>query len=111
MAKHSKDWAKAPLTPEYLIDSGLLWEANRTIFHLLGVSLAVQRNEKGETFIAIKDFRSEPDKLVFDAATMIRGQEKLAEFMEAFGHKQIDKRAKKLGWACQPRKDTNGKAK
>lgn len=94
------DWAKAKASPEFLLESGLLFEMNRTFLHPLGISLVLQNDT-----LSLKDSKTEPDKLVFDRATMIRGQERISKFMQSFGFAQMDKRAKKLGWAVQPKVD------
>jgi hypothetical protein len=96
------NWLEAKLTPDYLLESGLLFEVNRTYFHLFGLSLAIQ-----DGALVLLDSRREPEKLKFDRFTMARGQERLRTFLAKFGHAQMDRRRDKLGWSVQPSVDPN----
>jgi hypothetical protein len=99
----SQTWADKPLTPDYLLDSGLLFEINRTILHLFGIAIAIKSDEQGNKTFALKDFREKPEELVFDKNVIGLGTMKLENFLKEFGHPQMDRRAKKLGWSCQHR--------
>jgi len=95
------NWAKDKLSIEYLIDSGLLFEINRTILHLFGIALVVKSDEKGVKRFDFKDCRSEPETLLFDKNTIEAGALKLRRFLEEFGWSQDERRCRKLGWGCQ----------
>ena len=91
-----------PANAEYLVKSGLLFEINLTVLHPVGLALTVIKNQNGSIeFGPIKDYRQEPEKLVFDGSTYEQGQMKLNTFMRKFGDFQMEKRRKTLGWACQ----------
>lgn len=109
MTKHAKSWAERPVDPEFLHQSGLLFEINRTVLHLIGVALVVVPGEGGRSRLAIKDSRCEPERLVFDAGTFDLAQTKLRTFMVEYGNKQLERRRSRLGYGCQgypPRKKT-----
>ncbi len=100
----AKDWKKAPLSPQYLLDAGLLYQINREFLHLLGISLVVQAVD-GKPQIVLKDSREEPEKMLFEKSSMIMGDEKLKDFMTEFGFGQVDRRRKHLGWSVQQKHD------
>lgn len=94
-------WLERPVDVSFLLDSGLLFEINRSILHLVGVALAVKKNEQGKLALTIKDSRAEPEKLVFDPDILLAGKEKLQVFMTEFGRSQDERRISKRGWGCQ----------
>lgn len=100
----NRNWQAAPLDIDFLLDSGLLFEINRTTLHILGIALTVKVDGEGKKRFELKDCRSEPERLVYDKGTQELGKEKLRSFMAAFGGKQLDRRRAKLGWAYQPDK-------
>lgn len=95
-------WHTKELTPDYLLDSGLLFEINRTVLNLFGIAITIKQ-ENGKKCFALKDSRDKPEELLFDKNTIQLGVMKLERFLEEFGHPQMDRRIKQLGWSCQPR--------
>ncbi len=94
-----KSWASRKADGQFLIDSGLLFEINHQVLHLVGLSLGVSK----EGNISVMDARGTPDKLVYSAETILKANQKLQNFMREFGDYQIDKRRDKLGWSLQPK--------
>lgn len=89
-------WLNKPLTPQFLIDSGLLYEINRTVLHLMGIRLAV--NEKGE--FSLVDDRESPT-ITFTDKVNESASKKLNKFMKEFGLEQLNTRREKLGFGTQ----------
>lgn len=89
------------LDAQFLIDSGLLFEINRTIMHPMGLSLGFKQKESGGLETIIRDTRQTPEQAVFDDEVYKRGVRKLRKFMRSYGDEQIRKRIKKLGWGVQ----------
>lgn len=96
-----RDWAKDEVDAKFLADSGLLFELNRTVLHLVGVALTVKLDAKGNHTLSFKDGRAAPHEVKFDAATIEMGRMKLEKFMAEFGHRQMDRRTAKMGSATQ----------
>lgn len=94
--KTPTDWSKKKLDAKWLIDSGLLFEINRNVLHIVGVALTFDQDGN----VVLKDMREQPEKAVYDKATYELGKDKLDNFRE-FSSKQMDKRRNKLGWAYQ----------
>lgn len=94
-------WKDRTIDPQFLIDSGLLFEINRTILHPVGLALTIKKDEQGKQAISIKDNREAPEQLIFGKDLRDACKAKLSKFMQEFGNAQIDKRIKRLGWACQ----------
>jgi hypothetical protein len=94
-----ESWLQRPANAQFLIDSGLLFEINRTILHLVGLALTVNK----EGVISIKDSRSMPENLKLSKEVMVAAQKKWYEFTRNFAWKQMDRRANKLGWVVQPK--------
>jgi hypothetical protein len=99
--KDGESWNQREVNPQFLIDSGLLFEINRTVLHPLGLALTVKKDEQGKQALTVKDSRAAPEQLVFSKELRDACKVKLSKFMAEFGNKQIDKRTKALGWACQ----------
>jgi len=102
MAEQTKDWSTAPLDIDWVVNSGLLFHINHTILHLLGVALTVRVDAKGNKSWGFKDNRANPEELVFDKNQIAISKPKLEDFLASYGHSQMSRREKKLGWACQP---------
>jgi hypothetical protein len=96
-----KNWKDRELDFEFLLDSGLLFEINRSTLHLIGIALTVKKNNQGRVTLGLKDCRQEPEKLVFGKDTLAAGKEKLSRFMAEFGRAQDNRRTDRLGWGCQ----------
>ncbi len=95
------DWKTRDIDVDYLIDSGLLFEINRTILHLFGIAVTARTDAQGRKSLGFKDMRSEPEKLVFDKATVEMGTTKLQKYLKEFGHGQMNRRIKHHGKATQ----------
>lgn len=96
MGKTNK-WKTEPAAPQLLLDSGLLFEVNRTFFHPVGLSLAMSGNA-----LFLQDERNKPGGATFSAEVVEKGVSKLKTFMSEFGNEKLDERRKILGWAVQP---------
>lgn len=90
----------ADLDYDYLLDSGLLFEMNRQFLHPLGMALAVKVSN-GVKQLAIKDFRNEPEKVLFGKEVIAVGRQKFEEFLKDFGFGQMERRRVKLGYSTQ----------
>lgn len=95
------EWMQKPLDIQYLLDSGLLFEINRSILHMLGIALTVKKNEEGELRLELKDSRLRPDELIFSEEIFEQGKAKREAFMKNFGYEQIRVRQKVYGSGCQ----------
>jgi len=107
MAKSNR-WKTEPAAPQLLLDSGLLFEVNRTFFHPIGLSLAMSGNS-----LFLQDERNKPGGATFSAEVIEKGVSKLRTFMTEFGNGKLDERRKVLGWSVQPisqapKKGSNG---
>jgi hypothetical protein len=89
------------LDAQFLIDSGLLFEINRTIMHPLGMALGFKQEEGKELKVVIRDCRPAPEQTVFSDEVYKAGVRKLRKFMRAFGDNQLRQRYQKLGWGVQ----------
>lgn len=89
------EWEKRVIDANFLIDSGLVFEINRTILHLVGLALTVEDNK-----LTLLDRRNTPE-YKFNKEVYTMGEEKLKRFMTEFGNKQMEKRRKKLGYGYQ----------
>lgn len=96
-----KDWKTDKIDAEYLFESGLLFEINRSILHSVGIGIVVKKDETGKMILDFKDYRDKPEELIFTEPVYKRGHEKLEDFMVDFGHDQVKKRTKVLGWGWQ----------
>lgn len=102
--KQKEDWSKKKLDAKYLADSGLLFEINRSVLHVVGVSLAFDQNGN----VVLKDHRAEPEKAVLDPGVYQLGLDKLTSFLREYGDNQMERRQNKLGWAYQQARTTKG---
>jgi hypothetical protein len=84
MATQIKDWAKAPLTPEYFIESGILFKVNREQFRPYGFNLTAHTGPDGNIWFRCEDRRTAPDKVAFDQATIDVEQQKFERFKVEF---------------------------
>lgn len=94
-------WIDKKLDAAFLLESGLLFEINRTILHPIGISLAVKKDVEGSSTFGLKDERTNPEKLIYSKESYKTGHKKLIRFMKNYGHNQLKKRADKLGWSFQ----------
>lgn len=91
------NWIEDEINADYLLNSGLLFEINRTYLHPVGIALTVKNHQ-----LQFKDSREYPENLFFDKETMIKGYEKARMFWSEYGTKQNSIREKKLGSGVQP---------
>ena len=94
-------WQKKKMDPAYLLESGLLFEINRTILHPIGLALMVKKDEAGNSSFGLKDNRDTPSNSLYSKENFKAGHKRLRKFMTVFGHQQLKQRAKKLGWSFQ----------
>lgn len=86
---------------EFFLKSGLLFEINRQFLHPLGLAMTVHADAQGNKTWGFKDCRHEPEKLLFDKATLEAGRKKLEQFLTESGFQHMERRRKKLGYAVQ----------
>lgn len=93
----------------FLVDSGLLFEINRTVLHPQGFSLAVALEDgvstQGEFYLT--DYRQDPESVTFNGNALERGASKLERFMKESGLEHFKKRTSLYGYHVQgiPRAD------
>lgn len=95
-------WQDKTIDIDFVLDSGLLFHINHSVFHPLGIALTIKVDDKGNKQWGFKDCRNEPESLVFDKGSLELGKMKLERFLREFGDGQMSRREKKLGWGCQP---------
>jgi hypothetical protein len=90
-------------TPEFLLDSGLLFEINRKVLHPFGLALEIIVNDDNEVvFGNIWDYRTDPEGITYDDESYSVGNEKFKKFMEEFGANRLKSRERRLGFIIQP---------
>jgi hypothetical protein len=95
------NWETITVSEDFFLQSGLLFEINRSILHLVGLALTIKKDENNKLAFTIRDCRKNPEACVFDKETYKKATKRLKKFMVEFGHKQMQKRSKRLGWSCQ----------
>ena len=97
------NWQTKKADFQFLVDSGLLFEINRQILNPFGLALVLKKLPDGTITLAecLKDFRSEPEKILLDPASFENGKRKLKEFLEEYGYGQIERRRSLLGFGTQ----------
>lgn len=94
------------LSVDFLLQSGLLFEINRTVLHPLGLALEVQMDpEKGATIERLWDCRDDEEGLIYEKGTFIHGATKYGAYMTTQGAKAIVARKKALGYVVQTAQD------
>ncbi|NJO18713.1 MAG: hypothetical protein HC877_24235 [Thioploca sp.] len=97
--KKIKDDAK------FLLETGLLFEINRTILHKFGYALVIDTdyNNKRKVVIVGLFEPNEPDDegWIYDEESFQDGAQKYQKFLEQIGKNKIDKRKEKLGFIIQ----------
>ena len=97
--KSIKDPAK------FLIDSGLLFEINRSVLHPFGLAMAVYPDGKepgsDEGVIQIYDDRDDKEGTLFGDEAFMLGMAKFEKFLEEFGIDKIQQRKEILGYVQQ----------
>lgn len=95
------DWKTKELDAAYLLESGILFEINRSLCHQLGFAIVVKKDENGKIVLGFKDSRENPEDVLFSKEVYAKGHHKLRKFMRDFGYGQLKKRDKALGWSSQ----------
>ena len=91
---------------EFLVNSGLLFEINRTLLHPLGMALEVIVEEDGSMRIEnLWDYRNDPEGMLYAPETFTDGRAKLTQFMAEFGTAKHEERQNTLGFLIQERPD------
>jgi hypothetical protein len=88
---------------QFLMDTGLLFEITRRIFHPLGMALEVVQEEGGEVHIGgIWDYRDDIEGIHFDEGkTFTGGLEKWERFQREYGDAATEARREVLGYVVQ----------
>lgn len=94
-------WKDKAVDIDYILDSGLLFHLNHSVFHPIGIAMTIKVVD-GKKQWGFKDCRNEPESLIFDTNSLELGKLKLSNFLRSFGDDQMARREKKLGWGCQP---------
>ena len=88
-----------------LLDSGLLFELNRSVLHPFGYALALSWKDDsdpdGEPDGVVLYGTNDRDGITFSTDSFIEGEEKLRKFMEAEGNSKISARQMLLGFVHQ----------
>jgi hypothetical protein len=94
---------------QFLVDSGLLFEINRTVLHPIGLALAVQIDEQkddNQGTIEIIDVRDDPEGMIFTEESYEHGVLKLKRYMEENRDNACtQERFKRLGFVVQDESD------
>jgi len=90
-------------TPEFLLETGLLFEINRKILHPFGLALeiVIDDDTKKITFGPIWDYRDDPEGIIFEEDSFNVGREKINKFMSDFGDERLKTRFELLGYTIQ----------
>jgi hypothetical protein len=91
---------------KFLLDSGLLFEINRSVLHPLGLALAVRMDEDGNCeFDGLWDSREDPEGIIFDDEVLEEGTSKYMKYLDKEGHDKLIKRYDLLGYVRQEKHD------
>lgn len=93
----------SPLLPpkfavQLLVDTGLLFEINRSVLHPLGLALMV--DDSG--FRGLLDVRHDPEGFIFDEEALASGTKKFFAYMASHGDEALTARWRRLGFQEQP---------
>lgn len=90
---------------KFLIDSGLLFEINRSVLHQFGLAMSVTLNEEGvdseKGVIKIWDDRDDKEGILFGEEAFIDGFSKFGKFLADFGMGKINERREEVGYVIQ----------
>ncbi len=100
-----KDEALRPEPWADLVNTGLLFEINRAVLHPFGLALRVTHYDAEEGggvefngLVSLPD----PEGIIFDAASLASGANKLGVFLRAGGGERLKARREALGYVVQP---------
>lgn len=83
-----------------IVDSGLLFQANRVVFNPFGLSLCYKIVD-GKTELYVKDMRQKPEEAIFSKDVFDAAAEKYDTWTLKEGFAISRQREKKLGYATQ----------
>lgn len=91
---------------QFLRDSGLLFEINRTLLHPLGIAMSVQLPLEGEEntkdgVISLWDSTDDPEGIVYGHETFLSGAERYMNYMDEVGDPKLAERFDELGYYIQ----------
>jgi len=104
MAKASAESTRKILAnpAKFLIESGLLFEINRTVLHPVGLALCFHVDDDDKLAgIEVWDSRDDPEGYLFTEDTLKHGEEKFRKFMVEFGKEKQQERKEELGYVYQ----------
>jgi len=88
--------------PEFLLESGLIFEINRKILHPFGLALEIIIDDDDKlVFGNIWDHRDDEDGITFSKESFDVGKEKFEKFMNEFGNMRLKTRLNNLGYTIQ----------
>lgn len=87
---------------KFLIDSGLLFEINRTILHPFGLAIGVADTETEQDGVfTICDSRDDAEGFLYHESLLPLGKAKLEKFLQEEGALLLERRLHKLGYVVQ----------
>jgi hypothetical protein len=91
---------------KYLLDTGLLFEINRTVLHPLGLALSVECDDETEEvngFAYLWDSTDDSEGICFSTEILVEGRKKLDGYLAERDVKKLyEERKKALGYIIQP---------
>lgn len=89
-------------------EKGFLQEANRLLFHPLGLALEIVRDDDGNEHLGgIWDYRDDPEGMLFGDLTKDSNKEKADHIMK-LAQEKGEYRVQQFGWNVQPIGDKQG---
>ncbi|MEW6555103.1 MAG: hypothetical protein AB1384_12555 [Actinomycetota bacterium] len=94
----------------FLLDSGLLFEINRSILHPYGLALNLSITEAKEDeseqvqIAGLLDYRDDPEGIIFAPETYEQGLKKYEAFWQE-NQARLEERVERLGFIVQPKAD------
>lgn len=81
---------------QYLIDTGLLFQINRTCLHMFGLSLRIDKDK-----IVLDDKRDRPELCVYPVKTIETARKKYDKFLKDEGFQISSARQRALNYTIQ----------
>lgn len=95
------NWRAEERDARDLVESGLLFEVNRRVFHPLGLALAVDFDGRSHRISRRLVRTTDPGGLEFSADALRDGYERLSTFMREGGYERLAARYERLGYRSQ----------
>ena len=95
---------RVPNPGVFLLETGLLYEINRTILHPLGLALEVEIDKDGSRVGGLWDFRDDPEGIIYGKKMLEAGEAKYMKYMKSVGVAKMKSREAALGFVVQKAK-------